>query len=158
MLRSLALEPQPTARQTREILVHIGHELAARGARVDYRVVGGLGFRMPAPWRSTLTHRFLAISAGVVTIGADSGDPWRVRYELRHTLIGWAAVVLMACVLAIGVHRWSGARLFNILVLVWAIAYVLPIAAADVVFRRWLDETCREAPRTMPPEPDQQPV
>jgi hypothetical protein len=151
VLRSLSLEPQPSARHTREILVHIGHELAALGARIEYSVVGGLRFRMPPIWRRHRRDIFLAISSGRVTIGADSGEPWRVRYDVRFTVVTWVAFVLMAGVIAAGFHRWSGSRVFNILVLVWGVAYVIPTIAADRAFRWWLALTCREAPRTDPP-------
>jgi hypothetical protein len=151
VLRSLPLVPQPTARNTREILVHIGHELAALGARIEYSVVGGLRFHMPPIWRRRRRDIFLAISSGRVTIGADSGEPWRVRYDVRFTLVSWLALVLMAGVVFAGFHRWTGTRVFNVLVLVWGAAYVVPTIAADRAFRWWLAATCRAAPRTDPP-------
>lgn len=151
MLRSFPLNPQPTARHTREILVHIGHELAALGARIEYSVVGGLKFRMPPIWRRHRRDKFLAISSGRVTIGADSGEPWRVRYDVKFPVVTWVALALMAGVLVAGFHRWSGARVFNILVLVWAAAYLIPTVAADQAFRWWLNVACRETPRTDPP-------
>jgi hypothetical protein len=151
MLRSLPLTPQPTARNTREILVHIGHELAALGAKIEYSVVGGLRFRMPPIWVRPRRDKFLAISSGRVTIGADSGEPWRVRYDVRFTLITWLALALSAIVLVAGFHRWPGSHVFNALVLVWAAVYLVPTIAADRAFRWWLALTCREAPRTDPP-------
>lgn len=159
MLRSLPLDPQPTARQTREILVHIGHELAALGARVDYSVIGGLRFRMPPPWRNRSADSFLAISSGRVMIGADSGEPWRVRYELKFTLLAWLVLAVVAALLAVGL-RWQRGHLADTLLLIWCIGYLVPIAAADRLFRRWLAETCHSAPRTNPPPPVpvQQPV
>ena len=51
MLGSLPLSPQPTARETREIAFRLGHELAARGAKVHHDVIGGFRFQMAAPWR-----------------------------------------------------------------------------------------------------------
>jgi hypothetical protein len=151
MLRSLPLVPQPTARHTREILVHIGHELAAHDARIEYTVVGGLKFRMPPIWRRRRSDVFWPISWGRVTIGADSGEPWRVRYDVRFTLVSWIAVVLMGGVLVAGLHQWPASRLFNMLVLVWGATYLVPTIAADHAFRRWLTATCRDAPRTDPP-------
>lgn len=151
MLRSLPLNPQPSARHTREILVHIGHELASLGARIEYSIVGGLRFRMPPIWRRHRRDMFLAISSGRVTIGADSGEPWRLRYDVRFTVVTWVAVALMAGVIATGFHHWSGGRVFNSLVLVWLAAYVLPTIVADRAFRHWLIVASREAPRTDPP-------
>ena len=151
MLRSLPLEPQPSARNTREILVHIGHELAAIGAHIEYSVVGGLRFQMPPMWRRHRRDVFLAISSGRVTIGADSGEPWRVRYDVRFTVVSWLAFGLMAGVVVAGFHRWQGTRVFDVLLLVWCVTYLIPTIAADRAFRRWLAATCREAPRTEPP-------
>ena len=143
--------PQPSARNTREILVHIGHELAALGARIEYSVVGGLRFRMPPLWERRRRDVLLAVSSGRVTIGADSGEPWRVRYDVRFTLVSWVSVACMAAVILAGFHRWPGARVFDLLVLVWAVTYLVPTVAADRAFRGWLATTCREAPRTDPP-------
>jgi hypothetical protein len=150
VLRSLPLEPQPTARQTLEILVHVGHELAALGARVDYKVIGGLRFRMPPPWRSRRGDAFLVISSGRVMIGADSGEPWRVRYQLQFTLLSWIVLAVVAGLLAVGL-RWQSFHLAETLIAIWCVGYLIPVAAADRLFRRWLAEKCREAPRTNPP-------
>jgi hypothetical protein len=150
VLRSLPLEPQPTARQTLEILVHIGHELAALGARVDYSVIGGLRFRMPPPWHGRRRDAFLAISSGRVMIGADSGGPWRVRYELRFTLVAWIILAIVAGLFAVGL-RWQRGHLADALLAIWCVGYLLPVAAGDHLFRRWLADMCREAPRTNPP-------
>jgi hypothetical protein len=57
----------------------------------------------------------------------------------------------MAGVVLAGFHRWTGTRVFNVLVLVWGAAYLVPTIAADRAFRWWLAVTCREAPRTDPP-------
>lgn len=148
MVRSLPLDPQPTARQTREILFHVGHELSAIGARVDHSVIGGFAFWMPPPWRLAAGGVSSAISSGRVTIGANAGEPWRVRYELRFTALLGLVLTLSALLILIGLDRWPHGRLINAQIALWSVAYVLPYFGADYTFRRWLDRTCAAAPVT----------
>ena len=149
MIRSLPLEPQPTARQTREILFHVGHELAALGARVDHSLIGGFRFRMPPAWALAKNSPkfFMAISSGRVTIGANAGDPWQVRYELKFT--GLLLLVTAVSVLLL-FYRIPGRLLYSQLAL-WGVAYAAPYLLADGYFRRWLARACAEAPVTRGP-------
>jgi hypothetical protein len=153
VIRSLPLEPQPTARQTREILFHVGHELAALGARVDHSLIGGFRFRMPPTWAlaSGAPRFFLAVSAGRVTIGANAGDPWQVRYELKFTGLLFLVASISVLLILIGIPGWPRLRLLDSELALWMIAYVLPYFLADLRFRRWLARTCAAAPVTKPP-------
>lgn len=153
MIRSLPLEPQPTARETREILFHVGHELAARGARVDHSLIGGFRFRMPPAW--TLAKGspkfFMAISSGRVTIGANAGDPWQVRYELKFTGLLLLVTALSLMLILLGVPGWARIRLLDSQLALWGFAYALPYLLADTYFRRWLRQACAAAPMTKVP-------
>jgi hypothetical protein len=153
VIRSLPLEPQPTARQTREILFHVGHELAALGARVDHSLIGGFRFRMPPAWAlaPTAPRFFMAITAGRVTIGANAGDPWQVRYELKFTGMLFLVTSLSVLLILIGIPGWPRGRLLDSELALWAVAYVTPYLIADLHFRRWLRRTCAAAPVTKPP-------
>jgi hypothetical protein len=150
VIRSLPLEPQPTARQTREILFHVGHELAALGARVDHSLIGGFRFRMPPAWglASGSPKFFMFISAGRVTIGANAGDPWRVRYELKFTGLLLLVTALSLMLILVGVPPWVRVRLLDSQIALWVIAYALPYLLADSYFRRWLRMACTAAPVT----------
>jgi hypothetical protein len=147
VIRSFPLDPQPTARQTREILFHIGHELSAIGAHVDHSLIGGFRFRMPPFWKMRRLRFLLPVSSGRVTIGADSGEPWRVRYELKFTALLTLVIALSALLIVLGLH-WTHGRLLDVLIGLWAIIYAIPYAAADAQFRRWLVATCAAAPVT----------
>ena len=150
MIRSLPLEPQPTARQTREILFHVGHELAALGARVDHSLIGGFRFRMPPAWglAKGSPKFFMFISSGRVTIGANAGDPWRVRYELKFTGLLLLVTALSLMLILLGVPAWARVRLLDSQIALWIIAYALPYLLADSYFRRWLKLACTAAPVT----------
>jgi hypothetical protein len=134
MLGSLTLSPQPTARETREIIFRLGHELAARGTHVRHDVIGGFRFRMPMPWRGGRLGALHAISSGRVTIGAGSGDPWRVRYELKFTALAVATLVLCLLLIKLGFH-WPRARLVEVLAVTWLAVFGIPCARAQRVFR-----------------------
>lgn len=139
MIRTLPLNPQPTARETREILFRLGHELTTLGARVEHDIVGGFRFRMPLAWR-TRAHGFLhAVSSGRVTIGAGSGEPWRVRYELRFSLLWLVTVLLTALLVRVGFH-WPRTSLLNLIGLLWLVVYGVPYARASREFRRLVAE------------------
>jgi hypothetical protein len=150
VIRSLPLEPQPTARQTREILFHVGHELAAIGARVDHTLIGGFRFWMPPIWQVGGRNRrfFVPISAGRVTIGANAGDPWQVRYELRFTGLLLLVTSLSILLIVIGIPGWKRVELLDSEVALWTVAYALPYVVADLHFRRWLRRTCAATPVT----------
>jgi hypothetical protein len=150
VIRSLPLEPQPTARQTREILFHVGHELAALGARVDHSLIGGFRFRMPPAWQLAKGSPkfFLAVSSGRVTIGANAGDPWQVRYELRFTGLLLLVTSLSLMLILLAVPGWARGRLLDSQLALWTIAYALPYLLADTYFRRWLKNACAAAPVT----------
>jgi hypothetical protein len=150
VIRSLPLEPQPTARQTREILFHVGHELAALGARVDHSLIGGFRFRMPPAWdlAKGSPGLFMAISSGRVTIGANAGDPWQVRYELKFTGLLLLVTALSLMLILLGVPGWARIRLLDSQLALWGIAYALPYTLADTYFRRWLKNACAAAPVT----------
>lgn len=150
MIRSLPLEPQPTARQTREILFHVGHELAALGARVDHTLIGGFRFWMPPVWRlaNGSPRFFLPIAAGRVTIGANAGDPWQVRYELKFTGLLLLVTALSILLIVIGIPGWRRGELLNSEVALWTVVYALPYVVADLNFRRWLRRACVAAPVT----------
>jgi hypothetical protein len=148
VIRSLPLDPQPTARQTREILFHVGHELAALGARVDHTLIGGFRFWMPPIWRlaNGSPRFFVPISAGRVTIGANAGDPWQVRYELKFTGLLLLVTLLSISLIVIGIPGLKRVELLDSEVALWMIAYALPYVVADLHFRRWLRRTCAAAP------------
>ena len=150
MIRSLPLEPQPTARQTREILFHVGHELAALGARVDHSLIGGFRFRMPPAWslKKGGPKFFMAISSGRVTIGANAGEPWQVRYELKFTGLLLLVTALSLMLILLGVPAWARGRLLDSQLALWTVAYALPYLLADAYFRRWLRHACAAAPVT----------
>ena len=150
MIRSLPLEPQPTARQTREILFHVGHELAALGARVDHTLIGGFRFWMPPVW-TLVGHSprfFLPVSSGRVTIGANAGDPWQVRYELKFTGLLFVVTSLSVLLILLSIPGWARGRLLDSQLALWTIAYAIPYIVADLHFRRWLRRTCAAAPIT----------
>jgi hypothetical protein len=134
MLGWLTLSPQPTARETREIIFRLGHELAARGTHVRHDVIGGFRFRMPMPWRDGRLDALHAISSGRVTIGAGSGDPWRVRYELKFTALALATLVLCLLLINLGFH-WPRARLVEVLAVAWLVVFGIPCARAQRAFR-----------------------
>lgn len=150
MIRSLPLEPQPTARQTREILFHVGHELAALGARVDHSLIGGFRFRMPPAWslKKGGPKFFMAISSGRVTIGANAGEPWQVRYELKFTGLLLLVTSLSLMLILLGVPAWARGRLLDSQLALWTVAYALPYLLADTYFRRWLRQASAAAPVT----------
>jgi hypothetical protein len=152
VIRSLPLYPQPTARQTREILFHVGHELAALGARVDHTLIGGFRFRLPPAWELAKDSPkfFMAISSGRVTIGANAGDPWQVRYELKFTGLLLLVTALSLALFLLGLPAKLHARMLDSQLALWAIAYAIPYVVADTSFRRWLSRTCVEAPVTTP--------
>jgi hypothetical protein len=153
VIRSLPLEPQPTARATREILFHVGHELAALGARVDHSLIGGFRFRMPPAWglAKGSPKFFMAISSGRVTIGANAGDPWQVRYELKFTGLLLLVIALSLALILLGVPSWARGRLLDAQLALWGVAYALPYLLADSYFRRWLKNACAAAPVTKAP-------
>jgi hypothetical protein len=153
VIRSITLEPQPTARQTREILFHVGHELAALGARVDHSLIGGFRFRMPPSWSLArgAPRFFMALSAGRVTIGANAGEPWQVRYELKFTGLLFLVISVSVLLILIGIPGWPRGRLLDSQIALWTIAYVMPYFVADLHFRRWLRRTCADAPVTKLP-------
>jgi hypothetical protein len=135
MLGSLPLQPQPTARETREIAFRLGHELTTRGAHVRHDIIGGFRFNMPVPWRRGRLGALHAISWGKVTIGAGSGEPWRVRYDLRFTLVALVTLVVCAGLVRYGLH-WPRTRLINLLLASWLVFYGIPCALAMRVFQR----------------------
>ena len=153
MIRSLPLDPQPTARQTREILFHVGHELAALGARVDHSLIGGFRFRMPPAWglAKGSPKFFMAISSGRVTIGSNAGDPWQVRYELKFTGLLLLVTSFSLMLILVAVPGWARGRLLDSQLALWGIAYALPYLLADAYFRRWLRHACATAPVTRTP-------
>ena len=143
MTGSWALDPQPTARETRDIVFRLGHELAVRGARVHHDVIGGFRFRMPLLGETRHGGALHAIFSGRVTIGAGLGEPWRLRYELRFTLLTIVSVLLSAGLVAVGI-RWPRARLLDLLGLLWIVAYGVPCARAIRTFRRLVKLAVRE--------------
>ncbi|GEM_PF-3481527 len=140
MIGSWPLSPQPTARQTRDILFRLGHELAARGARVHHDVIGGFRFWMPLLSHGKPLGALHAITSGRVTIGAGAGEPWRVRYDLRFSVLGVVAVLISAGLIETGLH-WPRARLLDLLALGWILAYGVPCIRAMRTFRRLVRES-----------------
>src|SRR5262249_6007772 len=122
------------------------------GARVDHSLIGGFRFRMPPLWglAKGTPKFFMAISSGQVTIGANAGDPWQVRYELKFT-----GLVLFVIPLSLGLivpgPRWARGRILDTQLGLWTIAYAIPYLLADSYFRRWLKNTCAAAPVTRTP-------
>jgi hypothetical protein len=146
MLGSLPLSPQPTARETREIAFRLGHELAARGANVRHDVIGGFRFRMGAPWRSARAGALRAIWSGEVTIGAVSGDPWRIRYDLRFSIPTVLTFALCVAILRYGIHwHWPRTRLIDLLLVTWIAVYGVPCLLAMRMFRRLVGQAARGA-------------
>ena len=150
MIRSLPLEPQPTARQTREILFHVGHELAALGGRVDHSLIGGFRFRMPPVWQVAKGSPgfFMVISSGRVTIGANGGEPWQLRYELKFTALLLLVTALSILLVLLAIPGWPRGRLLQSQFALWTIAYLIPYVFADLQFRRWLRRASTAAPVT----------
>jgi hypothetical protein len=142
MIGSWPMSPQPTARETREIIFRLGHELAARGAHVRHDVIGGFRFRMPLLHRGASAGPLSAILSGRVTIGAGLGEPWRVRYDLRFTLLTIIALALSIGLVGVGFH-WPRMRLLDVLGLVWVVAYGIPCARAMRTFRKLVTEAAR---------------
>jgi hypothetical protein len=137
----LPLSPQPTARETREIVFRLGHELAARGARVRHDVIGGFRFRMPLTWRGNRLGPLRAIWSGEVTIGAASGDPWRVRYDLRFSILTVVTLVLCIALVRYGFHwHWPRTRLLDLLLITWLVTYGVPCLLAMRMFRQLVGE------------------
>lgn len=145
MIGSWPLAPQPTARETREIVFRLGHELTARGARVRHDVIGGFRFSMPLVRRSHGLGALRAMTLGRVTIGAGSGEPWRVRYDLRFSLLTFIALLLSAGLVTVGYH-WQRAELVNALILLWVIAYGIPCARAMRMFRQLVRSAASREP------------
>jgi hypothetical protein len=137
VIRTLDITPQPTAGETREILFRLGHELTAFGARVHHDIVGGFRFRMPLSLRASLGFLH-AVSSGRVTIGAASGEPWRVRYELRFSLLRIVTIALTGILVIVGLH-WPRTTLLNAIAVLWLAAYGLPFVRANREFRRLVD-------------------
>jgi hypothetical protein len=141
MLGSLPLSPQPTARETREIVFRLGHELAARGARVRHDVVGGFRFRMPAPWGGRGLGPLRAVWSGEVTIGAVSGDPWRVRYDLRFSVPAIVTLALCIVLVRYGFQgHWPRTRLLDLVLITWLATYGIPCLLAMRMFRELVAE------------------
>jgi hypothetical protein len=144
---SWSLSPQPSARETREIVFRLGHILTARGARVRHDIVGGFRFRLPLPWhRGRKLGALRVIFSGRVTIGAGAGEPWRARYQLRFTLLTITTVLLSIALLKLGFH-WPRGRLLGLLGLVWGVVYGIPCARAMREFRQLVTEAARESVR-----------
>jgi hypothetical protein len=143
---SWSLSPQPTARETREIIFRLGHALTARGALVRHDIVGGFRFRLPLPWNGRGLGALRAIFSGRVTIGAGAGEPWRARYELRFTLLTLATLLLSVALVKIGFH-WPRTRLLGLLGVLWAMAYGIPCVSAMREFRQLVTEAARESVR-----------
>jgi hypothetical protein len=143
MIGSWSISPQPTARETREIIFRLGHELTARGARVRHDVIGGFRFSMPLFRHRRRLSALRAMTSGRVTIGADSGEPWRVRYDLRFSLLTSLCMVLSAALVVIG-YRWPRIDLFNAVLLVWIVAYGVPCFRAMRMFRELVREASRQ--------------
>ncbi len=137
MIRTLDITPQPTARETRDILFRLGHELTTLGARVQHDIVGGFRFRMPLSLRTSLGFLH-AVTAGRVTIGAASGEPWRVRYELRFSLLWIVTIALTGILVIVGIH-WPRTTLLNSIAALWLVAYGIPFVRANREFRRLVD-------------------
>jgi hypothetical protein len=137
----LPLVPQPTARETREIVFRLGHELSARGARVRHDVIGGFRFRMPVPWGGRGLGPLLAVWSGEVTIGAVSGDPWRVRYDLRFSVPTVVTLVLCTVLVRYGFQgHWPRTRLLDLLLITWLVTYGIPCLLAMRMFRQMVTE------------------
>ena len=105
---------------------------------------------MPPAWELAKASPkfFMAVSSGRVTIGANAGDPWRVRYELKFTGLLLLVTSLSLMLLLLGVPGWARGRLLDSQIALWSIAYALPYLFADAYFRRWLKNTCAAAPVT----------
>ena len=147
MMGSWPLSPQPTARETREIIYRLGHALSARGAHVRHDVIGGFRFRMPPfPRRHGPGLGILRVmSWGRVTIGAGAGDPWRVRYDLRFPILTSLTVILCVGLVIVG-YQWPRAELVNLLGLIWVAAYGIPCWRAMRTFRGLVSAAAREEP------------
>jgi hypothetical protein len=143
MTGSWALDPQPTARETRDIVFRLGHELAVRGAQVNHDIIGGFRFRMPLLREAAHGGGLHAIFSGRVTIGAGLGEPWRVRYELRFTLLTILTLLLSVGIVTVGIH-WPRGRLLELLGLLWVVAYGIPCVRAMRMFRALVREAVAE--------------
>lgn len=135
MIRSIALDVTPTAREAQGMLTHLEEELRALGAEVQRTPYGAVHFRLPWPWRARHLGILHVITSGRATIGAAAGAPWRMRYELKFTGLQWSAILLSVLTVLIGL-QFGRFVIFYALLAVWAISYALPYVAATLVFRR----------------------
>lgn len=135
MIRSIALDVAPTARDVQNILIHLEEELRALGARVERTPYGAIRFRLPAPWRAPHLGMLHAASSGRATVGAAAGEPWRVRYELKFPILQWATIFMSVVVVVLGIRTGRFIALYA-LAAVWLICFALPYAAATLRFRR----------------------
>lgn len=76
-------------------------------------------------------------------MGAAAGSPWRVRYELKFTVLQWLATALSAAVVILGLQTGLF-RVFWALAGVWLVFYVLPYVAATLRFRRLVQDRVRQ--------------
>lgn len=134
MIRSIPLDVSPTAREAQAILSYVEDELRALGGSVERSQYGAIHFKLPPPWRARHLGILHVVSSGRATIGAAAGAPWRVRYELKFTMLQWAAIVLTVLVVLFG---WQSGRFITFYGIagVWLLCYALPYVAATVRFR-----------------------
>ena len=86
---------------------------------------------MAAPWRGARAGALRAIWSGEVTIGAGSGDPWRVRYDLRFSIPTLLTFALCVAILRYGIHwHWPRTRLIDLLLITWIAVYGVPVACS----------------------------
>jgi hypothetical protein len=93
---------------------------------------------MPLLRRGASPGPLHAIMWGRVTIGAGLGEPWRVRYELQFTLLSIITLILSIALVRVGFH-WPRVRLFELLGVVWILAYGIPCARAMRTFRKLVE-------------------
>jgi hypothetical protein len=146
VIRSIPLDVSPTAREAQTILSHVEDELRSLGASVQQSQYGAIHFKLPRPWRARHLGILHVVSSGRATIGAAGGAPWRVRYELKFTMLQWLATALSTIVVVVGFQTGRFITFYG-LVAVWLVCYVLPYVAATVRFRNLVRARVQEVVR-----------
>ena len=136
-MRSLPLRREPSVRQIETILRRIEEELQTRGATIERAgPTGGLGFRMPRPWKAPHLGALLFITSGRAMVSAGSGGPWKVRYRLDFSVLLGITIVMSLGLIAVGLSWPDRTRLLNALLVLWTVIYGIPYVIATMQFRR----------------------
>jgi hypothetical protein len=130
VIRSISLDVAPTAREAQTILSHVEDELRLLGGSVERSQYGAIHFKLPPLWRARHLGILHVVSSGRATIGAAGGAPWRVRYELKFTMLQWIATALTVIVAILGFQTGRFVTFYG-LVGVWS-------GSSSLSCRMWL--------------------